>query len=82
MIQAIALPAPATSPRKVRTLEGWSPDPPPHITAETQAIDSRICRRLTCSTCKGRGLEYCPLHLGTRYRVQAVCPSCGKAEEV
>ena len=71
-------PIPAAPPASA----AWQPGAPPHITAETQAIDRQLCKRMKCPRCKRRGLEYNPLHLGASYRVQAVCASCGHPEEV
>jgi hypothetical protein len=62
--------------------DGFLPGPPAHLSAWSQRIDARICKRMVCPTCHVRGLEYHPHHRGIHYRVAAVCGRCGTAEEV
>jgi hypothetical protein len=64
--------------------EGLREGTPRHLTAQSKAIDRRLCRRLRCPACRRRGLSYRPLTDGRRYVVLAVYTGadCGAAEEV
>jgi hypothetical protein len=62
--------------------EGYRGGAPPHITAQSQAIDRRACRRLVCPACRKRSCVYRPFTDGRGYRVLACCEACGAAEEM
>jgi hypothetical protein len=62
--------------------QGFTPGAPRHITAQSQAIDQRACRRLVCPACRKRGSAYHPWTDGRSYRCLAVCQACGHAEEM
>jgi hypothetical protein len=62
--------------------EGFTPGLPAHITEATVRTDKAVCRRLRCSGCERRGLEYQPWQQGRRYCVLATCPACECAEEL
>jgi DNA-directed RNA polymerase subunit RPC12/RpoP len=63
-------------------LEGYAPGPPPHITAETQMIDSQCAGSTRCPRCGQRGLAYEPWHRGGSYRAIARCTRCGSTFEM
>ncbi len=49
--------------------------------ADASATDARICARSRCASCGRQGLDYRPFTRPGSYRVFAVCPGCGAAQE-
>jgi hypothetical protein len=63
--------------------QGLHEGTPPGLSAQSQAIDRRVCRAMRCPACRKRGMAYRPFSDGhTHYTVLAVCAGCGAAEEV
>jgi hypothetical protein len=55
--------------------------PPPHITAQTMAVDRRIAHALRCPECHRRSMSYQPTSQAGQYVAFAVCP-CGGREQL
>jgi Flp pilus assembly pilin Flp len=78
----LAAPQTAAAIEQQFAVEGFRPGAPRHITAQSQAIDRLVCRRLKCPACRKRGCDYRPFTDGRAYRVLACCQACGAAEEM
>lgn len=67
-----------------RSIFGWEPGWPEHITAKAREIDEAVCRRSSCPEC-GRKNRKCmpfkPLQ-GRGYSVTAFCVHCGHHESM
>jgi hypothetical protein len=64
--------------------QGFLAGTPPHVAPAMLAVDRRVCRGLSCPSCRRLGMGFQPFHnpVTGRYRVLAVCPNCSAAEEV
>jgi hypothetical protein len=85
MIAATSAPSRPVAPAAallVRELQllGFTEGAPPHIAAEVVAADVRIYSRLTCGSCRGRGMKVTAYHRGRAYRLLASCRKCGAGE--
>lgn len=60
-------------------LDGYRPQAPTALAAEE---DGDMVRRLECGGCEHVGLDYRPYSRPGSYLAFAVCPACGRWEEV
>ncbi len=61
--------------------DGFRRGPPAGLAPMATDVDRRACLDMQCGQCQNRGLRYRTFHKGASYRVLAVCPRCGFAEE-
>jgi hypothetical protein len=61
---------------------GWEEGAPPHVSADSQAIDRRTASAVRCSMCGRKGGRYVPMHRVDRYRALSACQHCFGATEI